>query len=169
MTHIECHRQRSGASFGDGVKGLGLFGEPVCCASRKCAIERGQEWFQGLDHRFLARHHHRYRFLPEQLGPDGVELFHHPFQIAVLELREVAHDVEHADPLQRVVQGAFGAELGLREQDGELESKVRDRALEARGGLRDDLPQPRRLDLEAGCQVCHQVDERFRVAIERLA
>ena len=74
--------------------------------------------------------------------------------------------MQHADALEAVVDGAFGAELGVGPKHRELKAEAGQRALQARADLGDDLPQPLRLDLQPRDQVGHQLDERLRVPVE---
>src|SRR5882672_1628566 len=51
-------------------------------------------------------------------------------------------------------------------KNGELEAESRDGALETGRHLGDDLPEARRIDLEAGHEVGQQLDKWFGVAVE---
>ena len=82
---------------------------------------------------------------------------------------QLAHGVKHPDALKPVVDRAFGAELGMRAQQGELKSQARERAFQARGDLGDDLLEAARLDFQAGDEICQKLDERLRVAVKRAA
>ena len=54
----------------------------------------------------------------------------------------------------------------MRAQQGELKDQARDRGLETRADLGDDLLQASRLDLEPGDKVRQQLDERLCIAVE---
>src|SRR6202011_4787263 len=119
----------------------------------------------GLDHRLFACDDDANRVLSEQSGPDRVQLGDDLVQLCRAQARDPPHLVQHADPLQAVVDCALGAELGGGSQNGELKTQAGDRALEPGRALVDDVLQSVRLDLEFCCQVGEEIDERGDVGI----
>src|SRR5438874_142468 len=124
--HVEGHRHRCRPRFGGWIQGLGL----RCCVSVHIALwERAYEFCQQLTHlrhrRLLAGDDDAQRALREQRGADGLQLRDHVAQLVLAQLGEVAHDMQHPDSLETVVQRALRGQLCLREEDGELQAEVR--------------------------------------------
>ena len=106
-TDVERNRHRRYSGFAKRVEGNGLFRLSVRSAHWKCLDEARQQLPQRLDHAFLARDDDRDRVPCEQLRAYGLEPRDQPRQRAFIELGELAHDVQHPDPLEPVVEGAL--------------------------------------------------------------
>ena len=166
---VEGHRQRRRSRFGDRGQGIRLFDVTICSAVRQGIDQTPQLVGYGLDHRLFARDDDANRVLPEESGPDRAQLGDDLSELICAQAGYPPHLVQHADPLQAVVDSALGAELGGGSQDGELKAQARDRALESGRTFVDDLFQPVRLDFQFCGQIREEIDERADVAVERPA
>src|SRR5260370_11565485 len=141
---VERHRQWRRPRFRGGGEWVGLLDMAIRAARRQRTDQTLQPLGDGVDHRLFTGHDDVDRVLAEEGGPDGDQPGDDLAQLPHIKPSQPANLVKHSDPLQTVVDSAFGAELGGGPEEGELKAETCDRALPRRGASVYDRLEPRR-------------------------
>src|SRR5258708_27827915 len=164
--HVEGDRNWSGSRFWSEFQRLRLRTVVWDAVGWENGYEGCEQFLERIDHGLLAGHDDSDRGGLEEFGSDLIQPRRQIFQLGLVQTSKTSHRVEHANPLEAIVQGALRTQLGVRAKNRELEAEAGQRALQASRHLGDDFLQSLRLDLEASDEISQKLDEWLRVAVQ---